>query len=481
MIKKLIQTYRDLSIVAKSALWFTICTFIQKGIAMITTPIFTRVMPTSEYGLLTVYNSWVLLIDIIATMEFPQGVFNKGMIKYKEDKDGFTSSLLILTTVLTCIVFGTLFILRNALRNIIQLSDTLYLMMFLQILFQAPLTYWTVRKKFDYRYKSVVAVSLSSSIAATVLSLILVINARNNQTIYKVLGTLIVSILVNTFLYLFIIKRGRLAYKKEYWQYALLFNIPLIPHFLSQQVLSQSDRIMISNICGSTDAAFYSVAYTLGSVLLLVLNAIQSSFIPWMYRKVEKSEFKDIKSRSNQIFIVGGIVCLLFPLLAPEFIYFLGGTKYEVASYVVSPISMSVLFTLMYSLFCNIEMYYEKNKYVMLASCIAAGLNLALNAIFIPIYGFVAAGYTTVFCYAILALIHNLMLIKVCKQNDIELMFDYKMMWAIGLVFTTISVLTSFLYPFRYVRFGIIGILSISIVALQKTKKIDVISILKEK
>ena len=43
--------YRSLSVQAKAALWFTICSFLQKGISFITVPIFTRLMSTEEYGI----------------------------------------------------------------------------------------------------------------------------------------------------------------------------------------------------------------------------------------------------------------------------------------------------------------------------------------------------------------------------------------------------------------------------------------------
>ncbi len=38
--------YCSLSVQAKAALWFTICSFLQKGISFITVPIFTRLMST---------------------------------------------------------------------------------------------------------------------------------------------------------------------------------------------------------------------------------------------------------------------------------------------------------------------------------------------------------------------------------------------------------------------------------------------------
>lgn len=54
-MNKFFWQYKKLDIKAKAVIWFTICSFLQKGISFITVPVFARIMPTSEYGLYTVY------------------------------------------------------------------------------------------------------------------------------------------------------------------------------------------------------------------------------------------------------------------------------------------------------------------------------------------------------------------------------------------------------------------------------------------
>ena len=46
---KFLQKYRNMSVQVGS-FWFLICSFLQKGISSITTPIFTRLLTTEEYG-----------------------------------------------------------------------------------------------------------------------------------------------------------------------------------------------------------------------------------------------------------------------------------------------------------------------------------------------------------------------------------------------------------------------------------------------
>lgn len=59
-----------------------------------------------------------------------------------------------------------------------------------------------------------------------------------------------------------------------------------------------------------------------------------------------------------------------------------------------------------YSLYVNVEHYYKKTKGVTVNTLIAAGCNIILNLIFIPIFGYVAAAYTTLVSYFVALLLH---------------------------------------------------------------------------
>lgn len=53
--EELLRVYKKIPLPAKASMWFVFCSVVQKGIAFITTPIFTRMMSTKEYGLVSVY------------------------------------------------------------------------------------------------------------------------------------------------------------------------------------------------------------------------------------------------------------------------------------------------------------------------------------------------------------------------------------------------------------------------------------------
>ena len=79
---------------------------------------------------------------------------------------------------------------------------------------------------------------------------------------------------------------------------------------------------------------------------------------------------------------------------------------YYEAIYIIPPISASIIFTTMYSFFSIPEYYYDANKFSMVASIIAAVANIITNYIFIKLFGYLAAGFTTLFCNILMALGH---------------------------------------------------------------------------
>ena len=66
-MNKIITKYRQMQLPAKAAIWFLICSFLQKGISVITTPIFTRLLTTAEYGQYNVFNSWFSIVNIFVS------------------------------------------------------------------------------------------------------------------------------------------------------------------------------------------------------------------------------------------------------------------------------------------------------------------------------------------------------------------------------------------------------------------------------
>ena len=126
------------------------------------------------------------------------------------------------------------------------------------------------------------------------------------------------------------------------------------------------------------------------------------------------------------------------------------------AVWIVPPVAMSVLFQTMYTFFGNIEFYYEKTKLVMTASLIVAILNIILNAIFIPIFGFAAAGYTTLICYVFYSIVHYLFMLQICRKEHVPRIYNGRILWGTSVIYILMSILAAILYRYQVLRYILI-------------------------
>ena len=277
--------------------------------------------------------------------------------------------------------------------KVFELTPIYMLSMFMELLLVPAYSYWSARQRFEYRYKGLVLVTVIMSLSSPIIGIAAVLSS-NNKAFARVVSYAAVQACIGMIFFIYNIYKGKKIYIKEYWGYALAFNLPLIPHYLSQIVLNQADRIMISRIVGVSAAAIYSVAYNISLIMSLFTNAINSTFVPSLYNSLKKKEYDNIKKNSSYVVIIAAVLTALAMLFGPELIAIFAPTEYQAAVWIIPPVSMSVYFIAVYALFVNIEFYFEKTKYVMYVSVLGAALNVFLNWVFITKYGYIAAGYT---------------------------------------------------------------------------------------
>lgn len=482
MIQKLRAAYRNLAQPVKASLWFLICGFLQKGISMLTTPIFTRIMTEAEYGRFSIYNSWLGIIQIVVSLNLAAGVYTRGLVKNEEDQDRFSSSMLGLST--TCVLFWSLVyaLLHKWINPWLGLNTVLMVAMFFEIWSHAAYQFWSNRERVHYRYKKLVVLTLCYVILRPLLAVLCIFRVdASHQVEARVVATVLVNVVLFTFLYIAIARKGKQFYSGKYWAYALKFNLPLVPHYLSQVVLNQSDRLMINHFCGSVETAYYSVAYTMAMVLQILNTSISGTMNPWIYKAIKNNQAHKIGKVSYGVLGLIALLNLMVILAAPELLGILAPNRYMTAIWVVPPVTASVYFMFLYNLFATFEYYYEKTHYVTAATIAGAVLNVVLNAIFIPKFGFVAAGYTTLVCYILYAFAHYFFMKKVLRQfmNGAKI-YDVRIILALGLALLVGAAAITLLYTRPVIRYVLL-VLLLGVAVWKRKFLLDLLNKLKNK
>lgn len=91
------------ALAARASIWFAVCSVIQKCIGLIVIPVYTRLLTEEDYGFYVVFQSWTKITSILLTLNLDSYVFLNGMMKFGDDQDGFSSSMLGLSTCVSLI------------------------------------------------------------------------------------------------------------------------------------------------------------------------------------------------------------------------------------------------------------------------------------------------------------------------------------------------------------------------------------------
>lgn len=455
-IRKLRNKWGSMSVEARASVAYAICNIIQKCISFINMPIFTRLMSTDEYGEMTVYSSWSGIFSIILTLNLAYGSFSPAMLKFEKDRDRYISSIQGIWLVLCGFFLAIYLPFQTFWNEVLKLPTLFVLFLVLETLSINSVNLWSGKKRFDYEYKPVVALTLIMSLANTAVSLAFVLLSEEKGSA-RIIGHVVATVAFGIIIFSLNAIRGKNVFHKEYWKYALGFNVPLLAYYLSQMIFNQSDRIMIDRYCGKGKAAIYGVAYTLAMILTFVLNAINNSYVPWFYKKIKEGKEEENAKVANGIAILMAGLILCIVIMAPEVILVMGGEKYAEAIWIIPPVAISLLLLFYAQLFINVQFYYEKKSKLVYASIGAAVANIVLNAILIPNVSYIAAGYTTMISYILFAVMNFFTMRKVAKETGFSMKaLDTKMLCLIFIGFCSVCFLMMALYKLTIIRYIVI-------------------------
>ena len=413
-IEKIKNKYNALSTPAKASLWFVVCNSLQKATQIITTPIYTRMLTTEQYGEYTVFLSWVEVVAIIATLDIFYSGFNVGMEKFKTDRKNYVSAMHGLCIALTTVCMLVGFIFAKQFGAIMGISP-IHIKLLICYMYVYPIyLFWSAQKKYDYNYKLLLIITAVMSIFTIVFGSLSAYVAIDKSTAV-IIAKIVVEAIIACPLLFKSVNGIKSLFNKFYWHYALKFNVPLIPHYLSTMILNHSDRIMILNMCSATDAAIYSVAYSIAMLMTIVQNAVNSAITPWFYGKLSLKNYDGIKNIIGGVIGAMALLNLMLIIVAPEAVRLLSTKSYYDSMWIIPPVS----------------------------------------------FGYIAAGYTTLASYVLLAIVHYLGVKKVCKSKSLDVndIFDKKLILLIIFLYSIISIVMTLCYERIFLRYCIIGII----------------------
>lgn len=450
----------------KSGVWYIIGNFLLKGIGFVTTPLFTRLMTQEEIGEFSNIITWVGVLSIIFTFDLYSSIA-VARFDYREDLNDYVSSCLVLGTGITLIFFVLTFPFKHVLMQILNLPEYAYYCAFIYMVTYPAIQMFQAKSQIEYKFKASLLISILSTVGSALLSLLLV-SIMKNKLYGRTVGYFIPFTAFGFGVYLYLVIKG-IRISTKYWKYALTISFPLVFHLLAGYILSSSDRIMIRSLIDSRALGLYSVAYSGAMIVSVLMTSMNSAWVPWAMAQIDNDNIFELKKMSRFFVLLFVILVFGIIMLGPEVLLIMGGYSYLEAIDVIPPVMVGIVFQFVYSLYVNIEQYYKKQTMVAAGTVIAAGTNLILNGLLIPVLGYVAAAYTTLFSYIILFVAHYVFVRKLRKDSIYDGKFNILVLIG-AIVFLPIATI---LYRFNIIRRSIVGVtLVLAILFVMKYKRI---------
>ena len=234
-------------------------------------------------------------------------------------------------------------------------------------------------------------------------------------------------------------------FKKEHLRPLLKIAIPLFPIFIVYWIFNSSDRLMITQILGTSETGLYSVGSKLGHASQLIYMAFAGG---WQYFAFSTMREDDQVGSNSKVFEYLGVIsfsatAFICALARP--IYTLLFTAEYASSYIISPyLFLAPLLLMLYQVGANQFLVIKKTWPNLLILAGGAVCNIIMNFVLIPRIGIEGAAIATLAGYIISDVVCAIVLIKMkLMVLSTEFIFSSALMLIFFIIWRVITLSSS--------------------------------------
>ncbi|WP_238884654.1 flippase [Clostridium sp. YIM B02551] len=391
MITKIKNGIREKSIL-KNGIYITISRFTKYFLMLLFTILSTRYLSTEDYGRLSYYISQISIISIFFTLGTDIYIVIQ-ISKHSDKKDKYITQNII-NRIIMISTITTLFIL-NILVGSKEKYDIIVILLYLSFIFDS---FRTVSDGYFQAIEEMKIVAFSELLRSILLLIFMGIFVLcdlklTGLALAYFISTLIVFI--SCYYIMFIRYKVKLTkFSLTEQKVLIVSSIPFFINILVNVLTVQIDIIMIKNLMGYVETAYYNSAKKFIDIVLIIPGIITTVLLP----KLSK---KEINSDNNKKLLKGilliGIVVMLGTLILSKFLITIAFGKQYLPSYkILNLFALGFPIIFINAYFGTLFNSIGKQKICLYVNIINTLLNVILNYFLIPIIKANGAAIATV-------------------------------------------------------------------------------------
>ena len=399
----------------RNTIFIAISSFGSKIINFILAPMYSYFMNTSQYGQMDLITTTVNLLLPFISLNIYAGTFRFSIEASNKDQRKVISNSLLICCFVPFIILIVLFILQFW----IKIPGVIFICVIsaiLDSLIQTTSDY--VRGKDNV--KLFATFGILSSVVLFFLNLFFLVLLK-----YELKGWIYSFIITKIIILIYILLRIKIwrefsvkLLDKIKIKKMLQYSTPLIAASSMWWVMNASDRYAISYFLNNDQNGIYAVANKLPAILSLLENVFYQSWETTANKVIKNNNSDEILTNVfNKYFKLLSIGILGLLIVLKPLIVLLFEESYIIAWKCSGILVMCVMVHALAGNLGTIYGVYKKTNGAFLTALVGAIVNIVLNIIFIPKYGIIAAGCTTLASYICVLIIRLIDTKKYVKIN----------------------------------------------------------------
>lgn len=366
---------------------------------LITFPYVSRILSVKSIGIYNFSNTYVSYFSLLAGLGVATYAIREGS-KYRDNHQKlnlFSNQIFTINVISTIIAYILLLMSLLIFRNLNNYISCI-LVFSLQIFFTTLGTDWIYTIYEDFSYITVRGIFFQ---IISIIFLFVLVKKPNDYlyyasiTVFASVGSNLLNYIhAKSFINIKLVKRPRLA----------LHIKPILIIFASSVATTlyvSSDTTILGLLKGDYAVGIYSVAVKIYTIINGLINGLLTATIPRLSMLLGKRLVKEYNDTLSEV--INNISILVLPaavgviMLSKEVVLIVAGPKYLNSILSLQIIVVTLIFSIFSIVFTYCILIPAKREKLVLRNTIIVGLaNIALNFIFIPIWSYDGASFTTV-------------------------------------------------------------------------------------
>ena len=178
----------------KAGFYYLICQLVVRGLGFLASPIFTRMMTKSEFGMVSNFMAWEAILFPVLSLNLRSSI-NKSRYDFPDDNDSYLGSILLFSQVFISILIVSTFAIGDLFAEFTNMELSYVRLLLVYLMFYVAFDYQQIQYNIFKKYKIYVLYSILSSIFSLVLSVVLVV-FMNEKTLGRILGIIIPAVMI---------------------------------------------------------------------------------------------------------------------------------------------------------------------------------------------------------------------------------------------------------------------------------------------